>query len=468
MSVMHKSIIVLLVSFVTFLFSINAVAKTAAEVFEKTSQSVVVVKIQDEKGNDIALGSGIVLPGGDVATNCHVIDNAVGIKVYQGKKGYNAIPRYLDYDRDVCSLSVPDMKAPSVSVGSTKTLKVGSRVYAIGAPKGLTLTLSEGIISNLRTVEGGQYLQITAPISHGSSGGGLFDEDGRLIGLTTFYIAEGQQLNFAIPVEWIGELSQHHNKNLKTADTYEAWLNQTIALEEKKDWNGLINHALKRIKAFPQDALAWYALGLAYGESGQTAKAIEAYNQVIRINPEYREAWYNLGVEYGESGQPAKEIEAYQQAIRINPEYANAWCNLGATYGKSGQPAKAIEALQHAIRINPEDALIWYNLGRVYSRLDQPAKAIEAYQQALRINPDNADAWRNLGATYGELDQIAKAVEALQQALRINPEYAAAWYDLGFAYHVLGQTGQVNEVYKRLKAIDPTKAAEFFNKVILP
>ena len=149
MKIVRISIIIILASFVPFFLAVNAVAKTAAEVFEKASQSVVVVKIQDEKGKDIALGSGVVLPGGDVVTNCHVIEKAIGITVYQGKKGYHAVPRYIDYDRDVCSLSVPDMKAPSVSMGSTNTLKVGSRVYAIGTPKGLTLTLSEGIISSL-------------------------------------------------------------------------------------------------------------------------------------------------------------------------------------------------------------------------------------------------------------------------------------------------------------------------------
>jgi tetratricopeptide (TPR) repeat protein len=441
---MHKSIIVLLVSFVPFLFSTNAVAKTAAEVFEKASQSVVVVKIQDDKGKDIALGSGVVLPGGDVATNCHVIDNAVGITVYQGKK------------------------APAISIGSTKTLKVGSRVYAIGAPEGLTLTLSEGIISSLRSVEGGQYLQITAPISHGSSGGGLFDEEGRLIGLTTFYIADGQQLNFAVPIEWIGELSQRHNKDMKTAETSAEWINKAIALQEKKNWRELINHALKRIKAVPDSAEAWYALGLAYGKSGQTVKAIEAEQQSLRINSEDASVWYNLGIDYYISGQTDKSIDALQQAVRINPEHAKAWNNLGIAYDKLGQTAKEIEVYKQSLRINPEEANVWYNLGSAYNDLGQNAKAIEAYKRALRINPEYAKAWYNMGVIYYDSDQTAKAIEAFQQSLRINPEDAATLYNLGVAYHASGQTGQVTKVYKRLKTIDPTKADEFFNKVILP
>jgi tetratricopeptide (TPR) repeat protein len=499
---MRRSIIVALVPFLSFLLSVNAIAKTAAEIFEKASQSVVVVQIQDEQGKTIAFGSGVVLPSGDVATNCHVIEDAVGIRVYQGKNGYNASPRYNDWDRDVCSLSVPGMKAPSVSVGNTKTLKVGSRVFAIGTPQGLKLTLSDGIISNLRPVEGGQYLQITAPISPGSSGGGLFNEEGRLIGLTTFYIAEGQQLNFAVPVEWISELPKRHNNNLKTADTLVNWENQAVAFEEKKNWKGLLNHALKRTRVLPQDVNAWVFLGVAYSYLGQTADAIEVLHQALRINPKLSSAWAFLGEAYDALGQTPKAIEAYQQAIRIAPENEMGWANLGVIYGKSGQTAKSIEALHQALRINPEDFASWYNLGHAYGKSGQTAKQIEAYEQTVRINPENDEFWYSLGTAYGKSSQIAKEIEAykqvirinpeyykawynigttycesgqaakaigpLQQAVRINPEYAEAWYNLGLAYGELGQTAKVMEVYKRLKTINPAKADKLFNNIILP
>ncbi len=418
----------------TFFSAVNVGAKTAAEVFQRVSSSVVVVHVYDEKGRAIGLGSGVVLPGGDVATNYHVVEKATTIKVFQGGKDYDALLRYSDRDRDVCSLSVPGMKAQSVTMGSTRSLKVGSRVYAIGTPQGLERTLSEGIVSSLRPVEGGQYLQITAPISPGSSGGGLFDEEGRLIGLTTFYLTEGQQLNFAVPVEWIGELPTRHKTDVKTAETSVDWLNKARALEEKRDWAGLINHAIERTKVFPRDAVAWYVLGYAYVKSGQFAKGAEAYQQALRMNPEFAEAWNNLGYAYHESGQFGKAIEACQQALGIKPEFAEAWNNLGRAYGASGQLAKAIEA----------------------------------YQQALGIKPEDAETWYNLGCGYGVSGQFAESIEAYQQALGINPEFAEAWYGLGVSYALSGQRGQVMEVYKRLKNLDPAVAEKFFNNVVLP
>jgi S1-C subfamily serine protease len=99
-----------------------------------------------------------------VVTNCHVVKDAASIKIRSGNKNHSALLKYSDWERDVCSLSTSDLGAPAASLGSTKTLKVGAKVYAVGAPKGLELTLSDGIVSSLREVGGGQYIQTTAAI----------------------------------------------------------------------------------------------------------------------------------------------------------------------------------------------------------------------------------------------------------------------------------------------------------------
>ena len=468
MKATYKSAIFAIILLITFFSAVDVAARTAAEIFEKASRSVVVVRIYDEKGKAIGLGSGVVLPSGDVATNFHVVEKATGIKVHQGGKDYDAVLRYSDRDRDVCSLSVAGMKTPTVTMGNTKKLKVGSRVYAIGTPKGLELTLSEGIISGLRSVEGGQYLQITAPISPGSSGGGLFDEEGRLIGLTTFYMAEGQQLNFAVPVEWIGELPRQHRKRMGVAEPRIDRFSKAMVLAKKEDWVGLKNHSIRWTTATPLDADAWYFLGDAYCELEQYAEAIEAYQQALRIKPEDAMVWTNLGLAYADSGQIANAIKAYQQALRLNPEWAVAWRSLGGAYRESGQLSKAIEAYQRALRSSPEWAGAWRSLGAAYIESDQFSKAIEACQQSVRLNPEYAAAWQCLGFAYRRSGQFSKAIEAYQQALRIKPEDATLWYLLGSVYNKSGQKEQVMQIYRRLKTLDPAEAEEFFNNVVLP
>jgi tetratricopeptide (TPR) repeat protein len=411
----------------------NAAAKTAADIFEMASQSVVAIHVYDERGK-VGVGSGVVLSANEVVTNCHVIERAIRIKVHQSTNDYNASSRYSDRERDVCSLSVFGMKGQPVQSGNAETLKVGSRVYAIGTPQGLELTLSEGIISSLRHVIGGQLLQITTPISSGSSGGGLFDEEGKLVGLTTFYVSEGQQLNFAVPVEWVGELSSRHEKEAKITEDDHDWLGEALTLGRKKDWAGLITHSLHWTKLSPRDAEAWYNLGYAYTATKQSVEAIDAYRQAILINSEYLEAWYNLGVVCDDFGYLTEALKAYQQAVLIDQAYTNAWVNMAIVFNKLGQPDAAIGALREAVSTNPEHGEAWYNLGVVYGTSSQPAMAVKAFQQAVRINPEHAEALYNLGVAYGEC----------------------------------GQGNQAMEVYERLKTLNPAKAKKLLDNGILP
>ena len=453
----HTTLAVVLICVVS-----TAHAITASEIYEQAIKSTVVVENIDAKGDVQSMGSGVVLADRDVVTNCHVVKDANQLQVRSAGKTYPATLHYSDWDRDVCSLSITGFSAPAVVVGSTKTLKVGTKVYAIGAPQGLELTLSDGIVSSLREVEGGHYIQTTAAISPGSSGGGLFDENGALVGLTTFYLTKGQNLNFAVPVEWVTELAKRSTKAETGTQPITVWLNKAIELESRKDWPTLLEHCRRWTKAQPGSGLAWYNLGAAYDYSGQSAKAIAAYQQALRINPGIAEAWNNLGIAYDDVGQFDKAIEASQQALRINPEDATTWHNLGVAYGKAGQPAKAIEASQQALRINPEDATMWNNLGVVYGKAGQSAKAVEAYEQALRINPEYAGAWYNLGAAYPETDS-AKAVEAYQQALRINPKFASAWINIGNVYDNEGQFIKAIEAYKQAVRINPEFAMAWSN-----
>jgi len=447
----------------------GAMAQGATEVFDSAAPSVVVVQALGAGEKKSAQGSAVVIGPEEVVTNCHVIEDASRLLVRHRGRDYPAVRKHSDPERDICSLAVAGLTANAAVRGSTRSLKVGQKVFAIGAPQGLELTLSEGIISGLRDLgSAGRVLQTTAPISPGSSGGGLFDEQGRLIGLTTFYLSEGQQLNFAVPVEWISELPKRAVRGDATAKSRDTWLLRTIELEERKDWRALRDHALAWTRAQPKNPAAWFALGIAYNALRQHAKAIDAYQQALRIDPQNADAWYDLGIAYYYLRQHAKAIDAYQQALRIDPQDAGAWNNLGNAYSDVNQHAKAIDAYQQALRIDPQDAVAWYNLGNAYRALNQHAKAIDAYQQALRIDPQNAGAWNNLGNAYSDVNQHAKAIDAYQQALRIDPQDAEAWFNLGLVYRIQGQRGKVTEIYERLKELDRDLAERFFTKIVLP
>jgi cytochrome c-type biogenesis protein CcmH/NrfG len=375
------------------LFADAVQAKTASDVSDLVSASIMVIRTYDAKGTALGLGSGVAVASDVIATNSHIIKDAAKIQVMYRGREYPASLPHCDWDRDVCTLTVSGINAPAVKTGSTGRLKVGERVYAVGASQGLELNLSEGIISSLHPVEGGgQYIQISARISPGCSGGGLFNGEGRLIGLLTFYLAEGQQINFAVPVEWIPELPKRHEETVQATETTTMnWLNEAMVLFGKKDWVSLLAHALRWAKDRPKEANAWKYLANAYWQTGKFTNAIEAYQQALRIQPEDAVSWYELGVFYWQTGQTAKAIEAYKKSLGNNPEFADTWCALGNAYWHSGQRTNAIEAYQQALRIRPEDAFTWLFLGIVYRETGQTAKAMEVYERLKAIDPGTAD-----------------------------------------------------------------------------
>jgi len=216
---------------------------------------------------------------------------------------------------------------------------------------GLELSISEGIVAQLR---GGPppLIQTTAAISFGSSGGGLFDREGRLVGITTFGLRGGQSLNFELPVEWIGEVKPGRELAAEGGSQSE-WLKRSIALEKRKDWQGLLAWSQKWTKNEPKNALAWFYLGFVYDELKRYNDAIEALRQAVRINPEDANAWNNLGAAYIEVKRYNDAIEASRQAVRINPEDANACYNLGVAYNLSGNRTAALNTVQELRRLDP-------------------------------------------------------------------------------------------------------------------
>lgn len=189
------------------------VTPSAVELYSRLSTSVMRIlamrKLKKGEEQDLAGGSAVAITPELAITNCHVIADMDYYGTRIGEKVSTLRLAAGDRARDVCILHSKVGLHPVTTTRSFDELKVGERVYAIGSPQGLQNTLSEGIISGLRRSDGIRYIQTSAPISQGSSGGGLFDEKGRLIGITTFAIKGIGNLNFAVAVdEALGVLSR--------------------------------------------------------------------------------------------------------------------------------------------------------------------------------------------------------------------------------------------------------------------
>ncbi len=206
--------------------------RNAEQIFTELSVSIARINVSNASGKPVSVGSGVVIARDTVITNCHVTQGGNTFQVKIGNQNYSGQLELEDRDFDLCRLHVNGLSAPAVRLGQGQTLRSGQKVFAIGAPHGLDLTISDGIVSALREMPGGKVIQTTAPVSPGSSGGGLFDAYGNLVGIVTFQHSQGQNLNFAVPAEWINDMRQ------RTSNETVGTLTRPQAREVESSGNG--------------------------------------------------------------------------------------------------------------------------------------------------------------------------------------------------------------------------------------
>jgi S1-C subfamily serine protease len=188
-------------AFITFNNFWDCTSQTAIDIAKKCIPSTVSLILEDKFKQPISLGSGFVIRDGIIVTNLHVIEGAkFGSAFLNGSPIKHKIEGYLAIDKqnDLAIISVPTITANPLKL-TVANPEIGEKVYAIGNPKGLTGTISEGIVSGIRDLSSKSLIQITAPISPGSSGGPIINNSGQVIGVAVGTLTSGQNLNFAIP-----------------------------------------------------------------------------------------------------------------------------------------------------------------------------------------------------------------------------------------------------------------------------
>ena len=329
------------------------------ELVKKIQPAVATVITYNKDKKLLGSGSGFFLDkNGHLITNYHVLKGAYSaeVRTFDGKE-YPVklvVAESEDFDLVKVLVDVPRKDVKFVKV-SMSVPSVAERVVVVGSPMGLEHTVSEGIVSAVRDIPDiGKILQISAPISQGSSGSPVVNMKGDVIGVATFQFIEGQNLNFAVTGEKILSL-----KSEKKGKTLAVWAS---GISEKKR----------------EVAKSLYNVGIKFLWTGEYEKALDNFKKAVEENNRFAEAWFQAGYCSGELGRYSKAIEAYKQAIRIKPDYAKAHNNMGTAYGKLGRNLEAIEILKQAIRIKPDNAVAHYNMGTDYGELGRYSKAIEA------------------------------------------------------------------------------------------
>ena len=438
----------------------TALAQTAPQIAEKTLAATVYLEMQDSKGLLLGFGSGFFVRNNLIATNYHVIEGAArGTAKLVGKFTTYTIEGVTATDKtnDLALLKVTAPGIKPLLLGNSTDVKIGETVYVAGNPKGLEGTFSNGIISSLRDKNTKERLQMTAPISPGSSGGPVLNSKGEVIGVSVAVhrALDAQNLNFAIPSRYLTELlTKSKSKPAKplaqgnrsiSAETYFMWGNTKYDLG---DYKGAITDYTHAIRLNPDYADVYNNRGLAKSDLGQHFAAIADYDIVIRLNPDYAGAYLNRGNVKSKLGQHFAAIADYDIVIRLNPDHATAYYNRGIAKHHLGQHFAAIADYDIAIRLNPDYADAYNNRGIAKSKLGQYFAAIADYDIAIRLDPDDATAYYNRGNVKMDLGQHFAAIADYDIAIRLNPDYATAYNNRGIAKAQLNRTGEAKQDFR--------------------
>ena len=367
-------------------------AQTPQQIAKKALAATVLLVMKDANGELLGYGSGFFVRTNQIATNFHVIDGAaqgtakrVGQETEYTIEGFTAI----DEKNDLAILQVSASGVQPLPLGDSNTVEIGDTVYVAGNPKGLLEgTFSDGIISAVRGNSTNKRLQMTAPISPGSSGGPVLSGSGEVIGVSFATFRGGQNLNFAIPSNYLKELFSQsgtakplsEGKQSTPAETYflRGWVK-----DELGDYKGAIADYDIAILLNPNDADAYLNRGVAKNKLGQYFAAITDFDTVIRTKPDYADAYYNRGVAKDKLDQRNAAIADYETAIRIKPDLAQDYLNRGVTKYKLGLYRSAIADFDTAIQVNPDYAEAYLNRGNAKAGSEQYSAAINDYDTAI-------------------------------------------------------------------------------------
>lgn len=312
----------------------TAYAYNQAKLLDAFFSSVMIRGYKADGG--LAYGSGVVVGENKVLTNCHTFRETNQAWVSRGEDSFAIVSMKVNRWHDLCLLQTDNLPVKPVKIGNSHDIKKGHQVVAIGHSSGVPTPLtSNGAVKSLFEMDQGKVIRSTARFALGASGSGLFDDDGRLIGINTFKTGGRNAYFYALPIEWLNELEQRASETQLPIQGHAFWEGimpetmpfflQIAGPELKEDWTRLENISQKWILAEPDNSDAWFELGFAREKLGNLAEAEKAYRKSIELDAVNTDALYRVGILASLKGDSA-EVEAINLNLnKIDKEIAAAF-----------------------------------------------------------------------------------------------------------------------------------------------
>jgi len=483
-----------------------------AEIYRRISPAVVTITTKNEAGQAIASGSGFFISfhdlnmdeaGSDrskqlaldsaiastvedatpayVVTSYHVTEGAVSanVSLHNGHSAcvVNALLEDKQVDLALWLVTVNSKDGIATLELSDVPAPVGSRAYAVGSPAGLEASYSSGEISGHREFNNCKWLQTTAPIGRGSSGGPLVGPDGRVIGVITAMNKAGQNLNFAVPSStlqaflasrfhrrflWEGVSIAREEQHARTACLFKKQKQQVEPdpagkalfdaynrLQSYDAARQIVANKDKWLKSTPKDHqyLAYMLIGKAHaGLAAQDAERDHAGALSEGQLASQEEAYRN-------SAQSSDAIACYTRAALLKPDYSPCYDGLLGQYARRGEFSKALAAANKLVSLVPKCFLAYEGRGRCYERLGRYDLAVADFKRAAELNPIDAEIHTHVAEVYMAARQHDKAVASLEKAVELGytPSYLC-YFNMGTCYSRDGKYLTAIAMYQKAKS----------------
>jgi tetratricopeptide (TPR) repeat protein len=446
---------------------------------KKVEPSIVVIFTYNQEGKILGQGTGFFIDKkGQVVTNYHVLKEGSRSEINTSDGQSYPVKAVIaeDSEGDLIRVLVetPGEKITPLPL-SPGLPQVGEKIFIMGTPLGLEKTVSDGIVSAIREIPGfGKIIQVTAPISPGSSGSPVLNMKGEVIGVATFFIMAGQNLNFAIPGERIskmivgqGESLSARGEKIRRGELVQAEESFKIGLRYlwAERYEMALPYFMDAAEKNPQHAQSFFLLGYCQTQLHRYGEAVGSLQKANRLKPLDAIIHNDLCAVYGNLERYPEALQSCQQAVRLQPDLATAHNNLSWVNQRLGSYVEALESSKQAVRLQPDWAMAHYNLGNAYAGLKKYEQAVEAYKQAIRLQFDYAEAHVNLGTAYEHLGRLEDATDSFKRAISMKPLMPVAHLNLGMVYLKLGDKISAMEEFKILKDLDGEAANRLFNLI---
>lgn len=292
--------------------SLNVQAKPSDTMVKALNAQVLRVQVSLANGR-YGLGSAVVIAKNEVITNCHVVANASNIVVINNGAPHVATAIKPDWQHDLCILKVENLDAPIAKMRPSKELRYEEPVFTIGYPHFLAVPTSTfGVVKGLFPLDDSVVIRTTSAFGLGASGGGVFDDEGHLVGIITLKSPGAHSYYYNMPVEWVQALMDKPEQLITTKSELPFWASnaknwpyfmQVVHPYLTQDWQALLKVANRWTQAEPNTVESWFYLAAAEYAVNDLTHAQEHLQKVVELNKQHSQAIYYMGLIAEKTGQ---------------------------------------------------------------------------------------------------------------------------------------------------------------------